>query len=651
MPRLKLDAGAKLVGSDEAELVIIEARARGQLLVEEVLCGRRRLLTRAEVEKKLLSGKLKLLLSVDEAADDRSMPLDMLSPKIRAGLERRKAYVQALDKFSQQGAVYPYIAEVIETVAGELDDRRPPSTATLYRWFRVWIKGGRHAASLLPKGAVFTLSKPDIGKEELRIILEEIDKRYLTTERATLKSALPHIRVRIRNENLGRESNDQLRVPSDATIYRIKDTLDPYTVVMRREGKAVADHMYRHVGKGLSVEAPLDVVEIDHTILDIQVLAPVPGYVARPTLTVAIDKFSRMPIGVYLGFASPGYEALMLCLRNAILPKDALLRLCSLVEQDWPCYGLPRLVVVDNGMEFHSGSFLDACASLNISCQFHPVRQPHYKGMVEEFFSTVNQRFLTGLRGKTFSNTQEKGDNNPVSEAVIPFDVFEQAFFKWLVDGYLREFHRGVEAFPVEVWEEGVSKFPVDVPQNYHDLLILLNETHYRTITRKGVEIFSAYYNSTELSHLFGRLGKPQKIRLKVDPLNIGAVYVFDEQRNSFITVPCLREGYDGLSLWQYRMIRQALLAKKKLGEERYNVDEVYVQITEMIDRYSRKKKNVSNKRAARFLTSGGTDTYQVCQAERELEDKKPVEASEDANSLLADAKEIGWGKSQGENK
>lgn len=56
-----------------------------------------------------------------------------------------------------------------------------------------------------------------------------------------------------------------------------------------------------------------------------------------------------------------------LALKNAILRKDDLLSPFDSVENEWLCYGIPDLLVTDNGKEFLSKAFDKACESMLIN--------------------------------------------------------------------------------------------------------------------------------------------------------------------------------------------------------------------------------------------------------------------------------------------
>lgn len=136
----------------------------------------------------------------------------------------------------------------------------------------------------------------------------------------------------------------------------------------------------------------------------------------RPTITVIIDKYSRMIVGMHVGFDPPGYLSVMLCLLNAITPKGYVETDFPNVENKWNTYGIPEQIVVDNAPEFYSEDFDDSCRRLGILPLYSPVKHPWFKASVERFFGTQNRRLLHNQPGTTFSNIIARGDYNPKKE-------------------------------------------------------------------------------------------------------------------------------------------------------------------------------------------------------------------------------------------
>lgn len=645
MAQFTIEAGLRFYRENLPFVVI--SRENDDVVIENTLNRDRQIEPLKDLEVRFLDGS-QVAIFEKPISDDIPVPVsDMLNEAEASMFARRCAYINKLDELSGGLHIKKYIALAITQVSAELKDPRPPGESTLYRWAGKWRHAGENLAALVPKRRKRGPQSMYLRKDAQRLLMDVLEKKYLVLERPTLKSVFPDIEEAFTLYNRNRDIGDQCEIPSRSTIYRFVDQLCAYEVMVKRYGKNAADRYFKHVGKGLVADAPLDIVRIDHTPIDLQVLIPTNNIVARPTLTVATDVFSRMPLGIYIGFASPGYEALMQCLRSAILPKDKLLKRFPEINGTWPCHGVPRMVCFDNGMEFHSKHLKDALSMLGVSMMFSPAKSPWYNGIAERFFGTINQGLLSSLKGKTFSNIREKGDYDPVKNAVMPYAVFETILYKWIVDVFIRDFHTGIDDFPLEAWEKGVSQYPVSLPSSPENLLILLSEVEYRTLTRKGVQLDSVQYNSEELNAYFRKLGKKTKVKLKVDPMDIGWVYVFDESDQSFIKVPSLHEEYQGLSKWQHKVVRQLVNARRKQGEQKYNVSEALREIARYIEQHSSKGKKKSHKRIARFTSYSDPANQQKGKAIKQPNSEaKPfdVELEEmDVSELLEAAKSAGW--------
>lgn len=651
MTKFSIDAGLKYQNENQPYLVI--SRDGDKVIVEDIVLGKNEVLSAAEMEVQFLNGCLRVLVESDEQDKINPSAIDMLNEADRSEFNRRCRYITNLAGRSQGEAFRKHISQVISETAQDLNDPSPPSETTLYKWARAWRSAGENLAALMPRTKRKGPQDIHLRKDARKVLSAALEKKYLTRERPTLISAMPEIEEAFNQYNDNLESAERCKTPSLSTVFRFVKKMDPYTVMLKRFGKRAADQYFRHVGKGLEVKAPLDLVRIDHTPLDIQVLSPIDNIVARPTLTMATDAFSRMPLGFYIGFAPPGYESLMYCLRNAILPKESVLKRFPEVKGSWPCYGIPRMVSFDNGMEFHSNHLKDACNMLDISVMFSPVRCPHHNGIAERFFGTINEGLLTLMRGKTFSNIVAKGDYDPISEAAVPFNVFEAVFYKWIVDVYSRRFHTGIEDFPIEVWEKGVEEHPVSLPVKQEDLLVFLGEVKYRTLTNKGVQIDSIKYNSEELNRYFRRLGKKTKVKTKVDPMDLGQVHIFDEENQKFILASSLKEEYHGLSKWQHKVARRLVNLKRKQGELKYDINDALREIGRYVDEHSKKGKRKSHKPIARY---SGYDANKATVAKGKV---VPKIASEDnfdfdpkdmdISNILKAAEQDGWCDLNGE--
>jgi putative transposase len=132
-------------------------------------------------------------------------------------------------------------------------------------------------------------------------------------------------------------------------------------VAKPRYGSRNAEQMYNGVNRGPRPTRPLERIEIDHSklplfVVDTENRMPI----GTPWLTSAVDKYSGITLGFYLSFTPPSYLSVMQCLLHAIKPKSYLHKQYQNIKNSWDTYGLPEVIVVDNGKEFYSTHFEDA---------------------------------------------------------------------------------------------------------------------------------------------------------------------------------------------------------------------------------------------------------------------------------------------------
>jgi len=135
----------------------------------------------------------------------------------------------------------------------------------------------------------------------------------------------------------------------------------------------------RQVGAGLfgdagtlEATAPLAIVQMDHTKVDVTVVDPITRLpIGRPTLTLAIDVATRMAMGFHLSLDPPSLTAVALVSDPCGDGQDELAG-GSGIEAEWPAQGIPRVIHVDNGAEFHALAFERACAEHGVGLVYRP---------------------------------------------------------------------------------------------------------------------------------------------------------------------------------------------------------------------------------------------------------------------------------------
>lgn len=156
--------------------------------------------------------------------------------------------------------------------------------------------------------------------------------------------------------------------------------------------------------------APLEQVQIDHTVIDLIVVDDRDRQpIGRPYLTLAIDVFTRCVLGMVVTLEAPSAVSVGLCLVHVACDKRPWLEGLN-VEMDWQMSGKPLLLYLDNAAEFKSEALRRGCEQHGIRLDYRPLGQPHYGGIVERIIGTAMQMIHDELPGTTFSNPDQRGD-------------------------------------------------------------------------------------------------------------------------------------------------------------------------------------------------------------------------------------------------
>jgi len=525
--------------------------------------------------------------------------------------KRRLSYISEIVNRRVTSLTENTLRPLISNVAQAIGDAVKPSWRTVCRWSSRFKASGESIRSLVPLKGCKGPGDSTLDEDVKTIIGNAIDEEYLKPQRITVAAVYESVALRIENENRFRRAGNKLKKPNRSTIYRIVSKLDPYEKLKARYGKRIADLKYGTFKQGVRPTRPLERVEIDHTKTDLFVVDPDRGMpIGRAWLTTAIDVFSKCVLGYYLSFNPPSYLSVMQCLRHAVFPKPYVRKKYPNVVNAWNTHGLPETVVVDNGKEFLSTHFEDACLQLGILIQYAPIRLAWYKGSVERFFGTLNTRLLHQQPGTTFSDIFDRQDYDPAKSAVIDKRTLEELLHIWIIDDYHRREHRGIKNIPAVVWDEGIAAYPPALPPNRKEVDVLLGMIAERTVSSSGIELHGLFYNDKDLALIRRGLRKGEKIKVKFDPDNLSFIYAFDASKGTFIPVPAVDQAYtQNLSLWQHEVIKN--VARKEVREKVNVADLAKARktIEEVVRRgWATTKKNATRLKLARFLKHGEMD-------------------------------------------
>ena len=470
----------------------------------------------------------------------------------------RRRYVRAVLELPSTRTV---IEPVIEEVWAKL--RKParcPSPASVLRWKARYLRSSESLTALLDLNDRKGNSSERFDAAVIEIVERAIDDRYLVRERGTYQDVLDEAHHHINVENNLRVEGDKLPLPGIRLVQRLIADIPAFDRCAARYGREYAERKFRLMQGHVITEAALERAEIDHTPLDLMIIDEETGLpLGRPWLTVCMDAHTRCVLGLPIGFEPPSYLTVARCLKHAILPKSDLRTRYPDIQNDWEAHGQMRMLVVDNGLEFHSDALEVACGVIGIDVQNMPRKRPWFKGRIERHLGTVNRELSHKTPGTTFSNILDKDDYDAAARAVMTLSALRSHLYRWVCDVYHQRPHRTLKCPPAEMWRNSISPEDIPLPTHITDLDAVLGKPRTCKLTHKGLEVNGLYYGGTpELAQLLREHGPGTKLKVCVDGENLGSIAVFSEDGSKVIRVPALRQDYAaGLTEWQHRVIRR----------------------------------------------------------------------------------------------
>ncbi len=559
--RISLHAGL-VVRHGERALELVRFLSPDEVLLEDMATRRPQTLRASELLKRIWSGTYSIVLDPSGGSDGATtrtaqFPISIaaLPDKDAAIVERRLDYMKALRAAHITRGQRDRVESVTRIVA-ERREERPPSASTVMAWARQYENSQFSAHALVSRNYRRRRARRlhPLLDELIINVLREV---YFTRAKHTLQHALDCIRQAARQlASQGQIGPAQANVSLSTLSRRVKD-VDAYHRVASRDGPARARLLCRTAFGADGATAPLQRVEVDHTILDWVVICDRTGIpLGRPTLTVVIDAYSGYLLGLYLSFYGPGVSSVSGVVRNAVTPKDLLVKGLKL-EHDWLARGLPDLLIVDNGLEFHARSFKRMCWDLGADLMYCKVRTPWLKPHVERFFSTLGG--LTLVRGRVRKHQANVLRIDPMKDAAITFSALVRGLVMFATDVYPFTINDRKLARPYDLFAEGIEQMPpVEYPGSWDEFRLSSALSKQLTVSQGGIELHGLPFGQGELLGMRRRYGKNFKTLVKWDPDDMQCVYVEDPVTGEWVTSPCRWHEYaQGLSWNQHLQIRR----------------------------------------------------------------------------------------------
>ena len=447
----------------------------------------------------------------------------------------------------------------VEAVARE----HGKDAATLYRWMREYRRSGM-VTSLVPqyhrRGGPL---KSRLDNQQEAIIRAAIEEFYLTKERPSVAETVREVKALCRRK--------EVKAPADTTVRNRILALSERLATRARLGRKSSERLLALRGSLPGADGPWSIVHMDHTKLDLIVVdRETRQPIARPWITLAEDAATRVVVGFHVSLDAPSALSVGLCLSNAILPKEVWLARRG-VSGDWPVWGQPNVVHVDNAKEFHSRMLKRGCDEMGISIHYRRAGTPRDGGRMERLIGTL-VRELHRLPGTTFSNPAERGEYDSEKEAAMTLDEVEKFIAEWIVNIYHQRSHRGLHGkSPIKAWEDGLlgngGSLPgMGLPARHVDpeaVRLRFLPFEERAIRPGGIVMDYITYWSDHLRFWIEDRpqGSPQarKFVVRRDPRDITRVWLYDPALGEHLELSYKDASRPSMSLWELKAIQDQL--------------------------------------------------------------------------------------------
>lgn len=404
------------------------------------------------------------------------------------------------------------------------DKSKEATIESIERNIRNWIKNYEEAQSIYGSGylGLFPNTKdrgnrtPRLDDKTIAIINKFINEEYETYKQQ------PKIACYHQLGNILATNEPPLPNISYTTFLEYIEDRDMHQTTLKRKGKRSSYKYEEWFSRNLEYTTPIhgdrpfEIVHIDHTELDIELISSNGINLGRPWLTLMIDAYSRRILAYYLTFNPPSYRSCMMVIRECVRKYNRL----------------PQYIVVDNGKEFKSRYFTSLLARYEVSHKVRPPAKARFGSVCERMFGTTNTQFIYTLTGNTQITKEVRvmtTSNNPKNLATWNFQDFKNKLEEFFFDIYENKIHTTLGKSPFEMYNIGITTTGLRTTTfiEYGDeFKISTLPTTQRGSAKIEANVGIKLHYLLYWSELF-RGHEKTKVDVRYDPFNMGIVYAY----------------------------------------------------------------------------------------------------------------------------
>lgn len=367
----------------------------------------------------------------------------------------------------------------------------------IYRWVQRYEGDGLEG--LLPSKRGWKPGRPRMPEELYTRVRELVVSAFATNGPTLTDAACSRIIRRVHPEIFELKQGSK-NVVSISTIRRMRADLesDPVTHLLFKDASARKEFLRVWSGSVLVSHANA-MWQLDMTRCDVMVVDPANPRrkIYRPRIQAIVDVYSGCVPG--LSFSDQENQAQAdLATRRALFPKQGPF------SGEFPVWGTPKLMYIDNGKIYCSKHFESYMERLGVQVVHSKPRVSHTRGHIERFFGSLHQmheRMLPGYCGpdarhrdsealrKLYDNTQkwldagaDLGSADPwAGERFLTIDEYQASVAVFLMREYHQMELRGTGKTRLEHFVETVPKDTL-IERTFEEMIWLMGRRETRKL-------------------------------------------------------------------------------------------------------------------------------------------------------------------------
>lgn len=386
-------------------------------------------------------------LKVQEAPidTDANKIIARLPKKEARQLEVRYAYVCAVLSERNGSVTRKTLPDLVEKMVKELGPHKAPCYTTLWEWKRAYLCAGNNCVALLPN--TFRPINKHIShqpREVQELIKFNIASYYWTPYPFSKTGLIASIQLMLEQLNLCRAVNEQFRIPSESTLYRIICEIDSHETTRHQKGVKAAKKLHYWGAPMPEPDRLFERVEADSRPMDIFLADENGKPIGKPILTVFIEVKTRYVIAWHISFNPASLDTTEIALKRSM-------------RLDNPHGGVAELYVFDNGPEWIANALRKILWLLGAEVSYCEPGEPNQKPHAEAIFKTWAIEIEHRMRGTTLQNSKERARYDAEGNAIYTLEGLRIIFSEFL-DTYHAEEHSTLGMSPNEAWSVALSQ-------------------------------------------------------------------------------------------------------------------------------------------------------------------------------------------------